>query len=313
VTAAASPTVVLLGARLTVFITAALDAGVEVNLPDPVDLGSSFEVIRRVSQDRVAGDGSRTREWQLEVIAWEIGDLVIPPVAVTYTAFGRADQVHANALKVRVTGLLGDVVDDPRAMRDHAPPTDLMRRDWRWLWAAGAVSGLLAIAMVGRARARRRRRRSSDLLGGVASPLAHIDGPSARALERLLTIERSGALDRDPERRAGYTQMVDVIRDYLAARYRVTAADQTTSEVLARLTAIVTGPTFDGWASWLERCDVVKYGGLRPEAPDARTTLADARALVVATTPGSSPGAPPTSEDRVGVAEALGHGGHPER
>ena len=36
--------------------------------------------------------------------------------------------------------------------------------------------------------------------------------------------------------------------------------------------------------SWLERCDIVKYGGLRATREDAGKTLDDARALVVTTT-----------------------------
>ena len=35
---------------------------------------------------------------------------------------------------------------------------------------------------------------------------------------------------------------------------------------------------------WLDRCDVVKYGGLRASAPEAQAVLDDARVLVVTTT-----------------------------
>jgi hypothetical protein len=34
---------------------------------------------------------------------------------------------------------------------------------------------------------------------------------------------------------------------------------------------------------WLERCDIVKYGGLKAAIADAKQTLEDARALVVTT------------------------------
>jgi hypothetical protein len=37
-------------------------------------------------------------------------------------------------------------------------------------------------------------------------------------------------------------------------------------------------------AEWLERCDIVKYGGLRATAADAHAVLDGARRLVVATT-----------------------------
>ena len=82
VTAAASPASVMLGARFTLFVTAVYGNGVEVNLREPTELGPGFEVTRKLGEDKVRSDGRHAREWQLEVIAWELGDLQIPPVAV---------------------------------------------------------------------------------------------------------------------------------------------------------------------------------------------------------------------------------------
>jgi hypothetical protein len=78
--------------------------------------------------------------------------------------------------------------------------------------------------------------------------------------------------------------MVDVIREYLAARYRVALTDLTTRELLAQLERAAPSEACALVETWLERCDVVKYGGLRATGDDARTTLDDARALVVTTT-----------------------------
>jgi hypothetical protein len=283
VSAAASPTTVRLGGKFTVFLTATFGEGVEVNIREPIELGGVFEVTRKLSEDKRAADGRKVREWQLEVIAWELGDLVMPPIAVTYTAFGRAGQVHTNAIKLKIMGVLGDAVDDPKALRDHAPPTALLRRDWFWVWiaaGAGAALGLLA----GLVAWRRRRRRTVRLVAGVVAAPRRMDLPSERALEKLLAIEQAGVLDRDDERKAGYTEMVEVIREYLAARYRVAITDLTTSELLARLARATSAEECALVESWLERCDIVKYGGLRATRADAKTTLDDARALVVTTT-----------------------------
>jgi hypothetical protein len=284
VSAAASPTVVRIGSKLTVFLTATFGDGVEVNLREPIDLGGVFEVTRKVSSDSRAADGRKVREWQLEVVAWELGDLVMPPIAVTYSAFGRAGQVQSNAIRLKVTGVLGEAVDDPQALRDHAPPTVLLRRDWFWLYVAAGAAGALALALALLAWRRRRRRRAVRLVAGVVRAPRRMDAPSARALERLLAIEQSGVLDRDDDRKAGYTGMVEVIREYLAARYRVAITDLTTRELLGRLEGAAPAEARALVETWLERCDVVKYGGLRATGDDARTTLDDARALVVTTT-----------------------------
>ncbi|HWU90509.1 MAG TPA: BatD family protein [Kofleriaceae bacterium] len=283
VTAAASPTQVALGSKLTVFIKATFGDGVEVNLREPIDLGSVFEVTRKVSEDRRGPDGRTTREWQLEVIAWELGDLVMPPITVTYTAFGRAGQVQTNAIKLKVNGALGDVVDDPKAIRDHAPPKELLRRDWFWVWIASGAGALISGGAALLAWRSRRRRRTVQLVAGVVAAPRRMDPASARALEKLLAIERSGVLDRDEVRKAGYTEMVEVIREYIATRYRVELTDLTTSELLRRLERAAPDEERGLVEAWLERCDIVKYGGLRTTREDARTTLDDARALVVTT------------------------------
>jgi hypothetical protein len=286
VSAAASPTTVGLGGKLTVFITATFGDGVEVNIREPIELGGVFEVTRKLSKDSRTADGRKVREWQLEVVAWELGDLVMPPIAVTYTAFGRAGQVQTNAIKLKITGVLGEAVDDPKALRDHAPPTDLLRRDWFWLWiAAGGAAALgLVIGLYVWRRRRRRRRHAIRLVAGVARAPRRMDVPSERALEQLLAIEQSGVLDRDDDRKAGYTEMVEVIRAYLTARYRVAIADLTTRELLGELARAAGAEECALVETWLERCDIVKYGGLRATRTDGKTTLDDARALVVTTT-----------------------------
>src|SRR5207253_2635317 len=62
VSAAASPSSVMLGARFTLFVTAVYGAGVEVNLREPTELGPAFEVTRRVSEDKLRSDGRHARE-----------------------------------------------------------------------------------------------------------------------------------------------------------------------------------------------------------------------------------------------------------
>jgi len=102
--------------------------------------------------------------------------------------------------------------------------------------------------------------------------------------------DRSGVLDRDDDLKSGYTQMVEVIREYLGARYRISTYDLTSYELLRSLVHAAPEPEQKLVADWLERCDIVKYGGFRATAEDAHGVLESARSLVMATTraPGSS-------------------------
>jgi hypothetical protein len=286
VSAAASPSELPLGGRFTLYVTAVFNDGVEVNLREPLELGGAFEVKRRVSEDKLRADGKHIREWQLDVYAWDVGELHVPPVAVTFTVGGKAAQVATNAVPLRVTGTLGDLVDDPKLVRPDAPPVQLISRDWFWIWIASGAAALV-VAVAGTLwLKRRRRRRVVRLVAGAFVEMSprRIDMTSERALERLLQIERAGVLDKDADRKSGYLQMVDVIRDYLGARYRVATLDLTTSELVRALGKVAPEHERLLVEAWLERCDLVKYGGFRATTEDAHAVLTDARELVIATT-----------------------------
>jgi hypothetical protein len=278
--------VVNLGAHFTLYVTATFGPGVEVNLREPLDLGPAFEIRRRLSEDRQAADGRTTREWQIDVMPWELGDLQVAPIAVTFTVFGRAGQLETNAVPLKILGVLGDNggADDPSVVRGLALPAGLTMRDWRWIWLATAAAAAAGVAATALWLHRRRRRRALRLFGGAIAPPRRIDMTGERALERLLAIERSGVLDRDAERKTGYAAMVEVIREYLAARYRLATLDLTSSELLGQLGKHAPAGEVELVADWLDGCDLVKYGGRRATPAEAGKTLDDARALIVATT-----------------------------
>lgn len=297
VMAGVNPANVRLGEKFTLFITAHYALDVEVNLREPIELGGAFEVKRKVSRDSKAADGRKVREWQLEVYAWELGELHVPPLAVTFTSQGKAGQIATNAVPINVTGMLGDVVDDPKLVRGDAPPVSLMSRDWLWLWVVGGLLGALIVAGLSFYIWRKRKRRVRTLIGSLvmsSTTPRRLDMTSERALQRLLEIEQSGVLDRDDDRKGGYAEMVAVIREYLGGRYHVATLDLTTAELMRSLSKAAPEDERHQIVNWLERCDIVKYGGLAASAEDARGVLDGARTLVMTTT--RAPGRAATPE-----------------
>jgi hypothetical protein len=296
VTAAASPSTVKLGARFTLFVTIEYGPGVEVNLQEPVDVSTAFEVKRKVSKDSVSTTGTRIREYQLEVYAWELGDLRVPGIIVSYTSLGKLAQVETNEVPVRVVGVLGDT-DDPKLMRDSAAPVPLIRRDLFWLWIGCVVVGLITFALLVRWLRRRRRRRVVRLVAGALPAPRRIDMTSQRALERLLAIEKSGVLESEDTRKQGYLEMIEVIRDYVGTRYRTPTYDRTSYELVKALAKTAPADELAMVEAWFERCDLVRYGGMRATQRQAADVLADARALVIATTRVVEPPAPPPAPE----------------
>jgi hypothetical protein len=78
--------------------------------------------------------------------------------------------------------------------------------------------------------------------------------------------------------------MVEVIRDYLAARYRIAIRDLTSSELVRRLAQSAPDDEVEPVRTWLDGCDIVKYADYRATPAEAGKALDDARAVIITTT-----------------------------
>jgi hypothetical protein len=137
---------------------------------------------------------------------------------------------------------------------------------------AGAAVGaalVLGLALALWVALRRRGRR--------AEPLP----PHDRALRELERVEREG-LPPAGDAAEYHTRVGDVVRAYVAARFGVRAAQQTTAEFLAGLGAV---PELDAEGrellrSFLERCDLAKFARVSPPPEECRRTAELAREFV---------------------------------
>jgi mannose-6-phosphate isomerase class I len=64
----------------------------------------------------------------------------------------------------------------------------------------------------------------------------------------------------------------------------VATLDLTTAELMRSLAKVAPDDERAQIAAWLERCDIVKYGGMHASAGDAHAVLDGARTLVMTTT-----------------------------
>jgi hypothetical protein len=145
------------------------------------------------------------------------------------------------------------------------------------------VIGVIAFFMIRKRRRRPQRSLLGTLVASTPTP-RRLDMTSEKALAQLMVIEKSGILDRNDERKQGYEQMVEVIREYIAARYRIATFDLTSYEILRALRPVAPENEQKLVEEWLERCDIVKYGGFKATADDAAGVLEAARHLVISTT-----------------------------
>ncbi len=288
--AAAAPSRVRLGDTFTLFIDVVFDDQVTVNLAATLDLGDAFDEVKRTSTDQQRSDGTRKRSYQIQLRAWELGELRLPPFQVAYTVGGQRSWVVTNPVPIEVTGQLGDV-DDKTAMLDDTPPVSLARRDWRWVMVAIAAVLVIAIALIAR-RLRRRRPLAPALIraptAGGRSARVRLGGPAERALAALDQLDRAGTLTREP--RVGYDEMVTIMRTFVGEQFGVATLDRTSHELLVALgRTSIFRPALTAAGHWFGRCDLVKYAAQRPDAAGSGEDLASARAVIVGAAGGLAP------------------------
>lgn len=299
VSAAAERGEALLGAPFTVFVTAHAGVGISAALREPVNLGPAFEVRRKLASVRARGDGSRDYEWQLEVVAWEVGDLTLPPIALVFEAHGQTGAVATAPAPVRILGTLDE---DSTAPRELAPPRELARSRPAWPLSAAAT---LLIALLAWVRWRRRRRPL-----GASAAIEHLPrgqrlSAYQQARQRLDELERSRALIA--RQKEGYVELAAVLYELVGALGPFGVADLTSGELVQRMKR---SPAVASAAAaverWLGAIDRVRYDAYVAEDAQTALALAEARALVAlleaaprATVPSSAEappaGAPPTA------------------
>jgi hypothetical protein len=183
------------------------------------------------------------------------GQVPLPAVKVSFREGpdGAAETVEWPDLLRQVRGL-------PTPVEVPEPPSTARR--WRGLTAGVLLIGDVLI-MAFAVRTLRRRRPPA-----VLTP----EQRAARALDAAAALMATDVL-------AGHERLVEAVRGYLAERFPlVTANHLTTAEFLAavRRAALVE----DDLRELCERCDLVKFAGMRPAPEEWRRTVELARGLV---------------------------------
>jgi len=256
---------VRVGEPFTMTITVTPRPGTTVNLPAAFSI-APFEVVAR--REVPAGPGERA--FQLAVVAWEAGELKLPPIPVAYSVGGDSGEVKTEEIPVTVEATIVDQNAQPRPI---AGPVAMRVRDLTLVWIGVGALGGIGLVLGAMALWRRRRARGAAARGAAAA----IDtrSPEEIALAHLRELAERGLGGSDP--RPFYFRLTEIVRDYLGRRFGFDALELTTAELLGRMG---TAPIRQDLARWLFACDLVKYARAPASADEARVELDQARTIV---------------------------------
>ncbi len=238
--------------------------GATIEFPTNTDTTATVQSLDKVVV-RTSADTSAVEQYaDYRVAAWDVGmqPIRLPDVLVHLAGATRRVPI-ADSVFVR------SVLPADSAQRVPKPPRPLIETrfiPW-WVWAliaaAVAIVGLLLWWWI-----RRRRRPKPPII---------ID-PFAVAESEFTRIEGLGLLDAG-ERARHVTLMVEVLRDYLAARYVYAALSLTSTELSRSLRGLPQVPQ-DRLTRLLTEADLIKFARRAVSTERARELGREARAIV---------------------------------
>lgn len=274
------PDTVRVGDPFVVQIGIRAPAGATIAFPPPPDSTSAVQGLDPVRLETRPDSGGVVQWGYYRVAAWNVGDLTIPLGDVVVTVGGRSRRISMAGHKIFVASVL----PADSAQRVPKPPRPLYEfsaTPW-WLWLALALAALLLVLLWWWWRSRKRAR------------LAIVPDPFERAEREFARIEALGLIEAG-ERGRYVALMVEVLRDYLAARYPQAPLSLTSTELLAALRDARAVPN-ERLMRVLNEADLIKFAR-RPVTPErARELGREARAVVAHEHAASQPAQPPAEK-----------------
>lgn len=274
--------------KLHVTVDMPASASTDARLLDFPELTAGQEYIPWNGVDIVAVDSNTTInndrrriEFAYTIQAFDPGTLTLPPFAVlgdngTDTAFSGV--LTLKVLPVDVDSLetihpLESVVSPARKWYDWIP---------NWLvWVIG-IGAVLAIA-ISAYLLLRKRKEEIEILRTKPVP------PYELAISRLSKL-RSEGLDATGHEKQYYTELVDILRQYLQGRFGINAMEMTSTQIVKALRANPeTRLTADQMRAVLSTADFVKFAKVRPLPDDNVKAFNRAQDFVEQTKPAPEP------------------------
>lgn len=269
-----SPDTVRVGDPFRVTIGVRAPRGATIEFPQAMDSTSAVQSLDPVAV-RTSADTTAAEQYaDYRVAAWDVDSqrIRLADVIVRYEGRERRIPVGGSAVFVR------SVLPADSAQRVPKPPRALFesnRFPW-WLWAliAAAIiaTGLLIWWWV------HRRRKPAE---------AVIVDPFARAEAEFQRIESLRLLDAG-ERGRYVTLMIEVLREYLAARYAEAMLSHTSTELQRSVRDIPFVPQ-ERLARLLTDADLIKFARRAVSSDRARELGREARAIVALENKASQP------------------------
>lgn len=276
-TAKLDSTMILIGDQVHLRLDVEYPADSKVNFPNPADsLAQSVEIVERVPATITDGNNSR-KVWSQEYIvtSFDSGMHVIPPFIITVNNNGSVDSIKSNALLLQVFTLpkLDSLMNALKGPIDIKKPYEapiIFKEIAPWLMGILLVAGLIFLIFY----ALKRRKTNQPLFFIPQKPKEPAHIIALRELDKI----KEEQLWQQGNTKLYYSEITDVLREYIMNRFGISAMEQTSEEIIksfAKDKSLLNEKTFENLKRILFNADLVKFAKYEPLPDENNLALVD--------------------------------------
>ncbi|MHA4896169.1 hypothetical protein ACXZ1K_15565 [Pedobacter sp. PWIIR3] len=265
---------ILLGGQTTLRLSASLPANGKITFPALSDtISSKIQIVEIGKLDTLKEESGR---WKISrtytITAFDAGVLTVP----AFKFIGPDGELLTDPLPLQVEEVK---VDTTKGVYDIKQPMTVKYGFIDWLKDNGALILLgffLAILLIGLWFYYHKRRKKQPVIQEV-KPLVPPHVTAIKKLEEL----RDKRLWQQEEVKLYYSELTDIVREYLEKRYGIPAMEQTSDEIFTSLMKLdVTEENKVKLREVLLLADLVKFAKQKPVAADNEASMESAMLFV---------------------------------
>jgi hypothetical protein len=264
---------IALGDQTVLRLTADLPVNGKIEFPQLVDtISSKISIVETGKRDTVTADGRWKISQQYTVTSFEPGVQVVP----SFAFINNGINLNTESIPLEVSEVK---VDTTKAIFDIKQPITVKYNFFDWLrdnyfWV---ILGLLIVGLVVGIWLFFRKTRKPALTAAVEDkqPLYAI------FVAKLYTLKMQKLWENN-EMKLYYSELTDILRDYLEKRYKIRAMEQTTEEILASLQPFnISESSINDLKKILLLADLVKFAKQQPLFNENQQSMDNAIAFVI--------------------------------
>lgn len=270
--------VILIGDQVKLQLEVEYPVGLDIVFPIlPDSLGKAVEVVERFSPDTIKLDNNRVRMLQEFLItSFDTGHHVLPAFPFAFSLQGMTDTAYSKSPVLHVFTLpkldsLMNALKGPIDIKPVAEAPITLKEVAPWLLGILLAAGVLFLIWF----AIQQRKNNRSIFGFAPKPKE----PAHLIALRKLDIIKSEKIWQQGKTKEFYSEITEVLREYIENRFEINALEQTSDETISefkRQENLLDEVTFNNLVRILKNADLVKFAKYQPLPDDNNLALVDA-------------------------------------